>query len=332
MNRLIYITRRDALRLGSLATFGLLLRSQAQTSGREIALNNGTLRAVVAPDEGATLLAVQVRRGGAWLDVSPNCTGGKPAMKQCSWMMLPYSNRIENGAFTFEGKTYQLNNPKGHAIHGDTMRRAWRVDGSKPAALRCSLRSADSPDFNWPWPVEFAAEFALEGNEFVQRLVIRNRGTTAIPTGFGWHPYYNRTLTQAEEPVLMQMSTAGIYPDTNGNCIPAGPPAPPTADFDFTKPRAIPTDRKFDHCFSGYDGKGSIAWPKSGVKVSYDCSANVTHLVFYSPPDKPWFAVEPAANANNGVNLLAKGDPSHGIITLPAGEELKASFVTRITA
>lgn len=326
-------SRRDALRTGAFATFGLLLLSRGQRADARhaILLDNGKLRVAIAPDEGANLLALSVRQGGRWLDVAPNCLGEKPAMKSCSWMMLPYSNRIENGAFTFEGKSYQLKNPKGHAIHGDTMSRPWKVGRLEKNSLRCSLHSADFPDFNWPWSVEFTAEFALEEDALVQRISIRNRGTTTMPAGFGWHPYYLRTLTKTDEPVLLQMNCAGIYPDTNGNCIPAGPPVPPTPEFEFIKPRAIPTDRKFDHCFSGYDGKGTIAWPQSGVKVAYECSKNVTHLVFYSPPDKPWFALEPAANANNGVNLMAAGESTHGIIALPPDDELKASFTTRVS-
>jgi hypothetical protein len=37
-------------------------------------------------------------------------------------------------------------------------------------------------------------------------------------------------------------------------------------------------------------------------------------------------AVEPAANANDGVNRLAAGEPESGVIPLPAGESLDASF------
>lgn len=43
-------------------------------------------------------------------------------------------------------------------------------------------------------------------------------------------------------------------------------------------------------------------------------------------PAKPYFAVEPVTNANNGVNLLAEGDPTSGVRALQPGETLDATF------
>lgn len=330
------ISRRNALwRIGGLTTAAMFCRAGVAAeagAANPVVLENGRLRVVIDPENGARQMAFAVKHSGTWLNVSPDGRVPDASAKYCNWMMLPYSNRIENGKFRFEGREYQLKNGASHSIHGDARNRPWKIAARKSDLLKCTLRTADFPDFNWPWPMEIDAEFALEENVFAQRLVIRNRGSTTMPAGFGWHPYYLRSLTAADESVLLQANFRGVYPDTNGNCIPAGPPAPPTADFDFSKPFAIPRDRKYDHCMSGYDGKGTIEWPKSGVRLSYDCSKNVTHLVFYNPPDKPYFAVEPAANANNGVNLLDRGDPTNGVIPLAAGSELAAHFNIAATA
>jgi hypothetical protein len=37
-------------------------------------------------------------------------------------------------------------------------------------------------------------------------------------------------------------------------------------------------------------------------------------------------AIEPAANANDGVNRLAAGEADSGVIALAAGDALEASF------
>lgn len=331
------ISRRDAIRIASGAGFGIALGRFARADAtpasptERITLENPKVRVAIDPENGCGLLSLAVKKDDRWLDLSPN-DRMQPGQKQCSWLMAPYSNRIENGVFRFEGREYKLRNGASHAIHGDARTRPWKIESQRSDFLHCSLRTSDFTDFNWPWPMELRLEFALEENVFTQRLSMRNLGTSTMPAGFGWHPYYLRTITQPDEPVLMQMNCAGVYPDTNGNCIPSGPAAKPAPDFDFSKATAIPRDRKYDHCFSGYDGKGAIKWPKSGVKIQYDCSPNVTHLVFYSPPDKPWFAVEPAANANNGVNLLDRGDATNGVIPLPAGEELKARFAIQVSA
>jgi aldose 1-epimerase len=146
-----------------------------------------------------------------------------------------------------------------------------------------------------------------------------------MPAGFGWHPYYSRRLTRQDETVQLQFAVVGVYPDANNNRIPSGPGQPPAEHQDFRSKRALAPDLFLDMCCYGYDGNGSITWPESGVKLTYRCSGECTHLVMYNPA-RPYFAVEPVTNANNGVNLLAEGDPTSGVRVLQRGETLAATF------
>jgi aldose 1-epimerase len=298
----------------------------------EVDLTDGRLRVVVSPSDGAGLLAFALRRGERWINLYPDVRDPAWKMRYASWMMIPYSNRVENGEFRFQGRTYTLRNGANHAIHGDGRNRSWTVAEKSAARIRLTLRSADFADFNWPWPIEVDAAIALEDGALVQRLRLVNRGDTAMPAGFGWHPYYPRALTREGEPVRLQAVFTGVYPDANGDCIPDGPATPLPEDLDYSKGREIPKDRRYDTCLQGYDGKGTIEWPESGVKLAYDCSAHMTHFVYFNPIERPVWAAEPAANANNGVNLLDRGYEKHGVIVLPAGEALDAHFITRVTA
>ena len=72
-----------------------------------------------------------------------------------------------------------------------------------------------------------------------------------------------------------------------------------------------------------------IAWPKSGIKLTYACSENVKHFVFFNPIDRPVWAAEPATNANNGVNLMSRGIPTHGVQIVKPGESVEGHFNTR---
>ena len=78
-----------------------------------------------------------------------------------------------------------------------------------------------------------------------------------------------------------------------------------------------------------YDGDGSVTWPESGIRLSFDCSPECTHLVVYNPPF-PIFAMEPVTNANNGINLYAAGSPTSGVVVLEPGERLTAQFSLRV--
>jgi aldose 1-epimerase len=53
--------------------------------------------------------------------------------------------------------------------------------------------------------------------------------------------------------------------------------------------------------------------------------------VLYNPEGKPYFAVEPVLNANDGVNLLGRGEPTAGTTVLQPGETLKSDCVLRMT-
>ena len=51
------------------------------------------------------------------------------------FLMVPYSNRIEDGRFSFLKKNYQLDNADQHAIHGDVRERPWHTEGSDQTRL-----------------------------------------------------------------------------------------------------------------------------------------------------------------------------------------------------
>lgn len=291
-----------------------------------VILQNEKLRAVITPERGAGMLAFQANCGGEWVNVMPDAREERHGLTWCNWMMVPYSNRIENGVFRFEGKEYTLENGENHAIHGDGRNRVWCAEDVTDTYLRCDLQSTAHKGFNWPWAIEARGEYEIMENVFSMRLSLWNRDTTPMPAGFGWHPYFMRWLTREGEPALMQMTVHGIYPDANDNRIPSGPAEPPAEGVDFSHEKMVKPGSFFDCCCTGYDGGGTIRWPESEVKLTFKCSPNLSHLVIYNPDGKEYFAAEPVTNANNGVNLLAEGDPASGIVTLAPDESLEARF------
>ena len=285
-----------------------------------VELRSERFSVVVSPTRGGSLLAMRVKHGEAWLDLMPD-----PGSRGSSWLMLPYSNRIRDGRFVYDGREHQLTGAKNHAIHGDVRARPWTIVAQTPSSLVLSFDSAEFPDFNWPWPVRATVGMTLSGDQVEQTLRLENLGETTMPAGFGWHPYYRRWLTRDGEPVVLGFTAPRIHPDTDADGLPDGPPEPVPADLDFSTPRELGS-RRIDACFAGFDGQATIQWPESGVTLTYACSPNVTHLVCFGPEDRPVLAIEPAANANDGVNRLAAGEVDSGVIPLAAGGVLEASF------
>ena len=287
-----------------------------------ITLANEFLRVVVDPEKGASVVAFSALKAGAWLSLLPDSNPG--------FLMIPYSNRIENGRFSFEGSQYQLAPGEDHAIHGDVHLRSWTPNTISPSHISCQFSAAAYPDINWPWPFEARVDYQLRENVFASRLVLWNRGDTAMPAGMGWHPYFNRVLGQANEVVRLCVKVKAAYPDANGNRIPSGPAGKLTPEQDFSTEKPLAPDNFLDTCFQGYDGHGYIVWPESGIRVSYQCTPECTHLVIYNPLHQPYFAVEPVTNANNGVNLFSRGETHSGIVSLPPGKSFEAGFEQRV--
>lgn len=297
----------------------------------QVTLDNHQLRLVVDPAHGLNVYAFSAFHRGAWLPIMPDTRDGGVDLKESSFLMVPYSNRIENGLFTFGGRTHRLAHGEQHAIHGDVRMRPWAVEVESDHRIRCAFDSRQHQGVNWPWPFTAVAEYTLFDWTLIAQLTLTNQGDSPMPAGFGWHPYYSRSLTRADEPVQLQFNVQGVYPDANNNRIPSGPVQPPAPHQDFRTARPLPPDQFLDMCCYGYDGAGTIAWPESGITVRYRCSPECAHLVMYNPP-KPYFAVEPVTNANNGVNLLAQGDPTSGVRVLQPGESLSATFETLVEA
>ncbi|MDP6700671.1 MAG: hypothetical protein QGH25_13555 [Candidatus Latescibacteria bacterium] len=291
-----------------------------------IALANDHLRTVIDPDQGTSLHSFQVCRNGAWLSLMPDAEDPSCDLAAASFLMAPYSNRIADGAFTFAGQRYELQNAANHAIHGDVRNRPWTIASQSDQRLVCTFDSADCENVNWPWAFAVRAEYELDGPALRQRLAIENRADCPMPAGCGWHPFFNRAPTAADTAVHLEFQVESAYPDGYGNRIPSGRAEPLADHQDFRAAKPLAPDNFLDTCFHGYDGGGHIAWPASGIRLRFACSAACTHLILYNPPGKPYFAVEPVTNANDGVNLHAHGDQTSGIAVLEPGQGLEVSF------
>jgi len=290
----------------------------------EIIIENNILRFIVDPEKGASIMAFFVNKENSWLSLMPDSRTESTDLNAACFIMIPYSNRIENGKFNFEGRDYQLRNRENHSIHGDTRNRAWRTEEADSSRVCFFFESKEHKDINWPWSFDARVEYFLNQNTFTSQIALKNRSNSVMPAGCGWHPYYNRTLLFDEEPVYLKMNTHGVYPDANDNRIPSGPPQIPSIEQDFSKEKLLDISLFLDSCYHSYDGNGYIFWPKSGIKVTYKCSS-CTHLIVFNP-SKPFFAVEPVTNANNGVNLFPKKEFDSGIVPLAPNESLTVSF------
>lgn len=296
-------------------------------------LENECLRCQIDPEAGASIVTLALRMKDAWVPVMrptpPEAIESGNSSDMASFVLVPYSNRIGDARFTFEGKSYELvpNTSDGHTIHGDVRKRPWQVTDVGPTWIRLRFESRTFSDINFPFPFNANLGYEIDGNGFRAELEVENAGTERMPAGMGHHPYYSRTLTDPSEQVEVQATYTREYAGT----VPTTPAGPLSPAHDFSKSRTI-GDADIDCCFAGWDGKAVITWPGSGVRAEIDCEPPLRHVILFTPPGKPFFALEPVSNANNGFNLFAAGDADSGVRVLEPGQTMAASFRVRVVS
>jgi aldose 1-epimerase len=292
-----------------------------------IELNNGNLRLRIDPQIGGSIVDFSAKLGDRWIPIMRR--GKEPLTKSSNasgFVLIPYSNRLRDGRFSFDGKSYQLRNAEKHAIHGDVRDRPLRVlEGSEDRVV-LGFRSDEVSDLNFPFPFSAKMIYALEGFELSCRIELVNVGTESMPAGCGFHPYFNRRLPGSTGEVELQIKVSGVYPGETP--LPEGPAITIAPQQDFSTQR--PLDVVLDHCFAGWDRQAVIEWPGSGLKAHIQAEQGMEHVILFSPEGQEVFALEPVTNANNGFNLLAQGDKNCGVVVLKPGEALKTGLTILI--
>ena len=100
-----------------------------------IQLDDGHARLTVAEEGGAILGYDALQAGAAPLPLMKLAENGKAFGCQ---VLVPFSNRISGGGFTFDGRSHAIEpNVPGEAfpIHGDGFQKPWRVVSSSPTDL-----------------------------------------------------------------------------------------------------------------------------------------------------------------------------------------------------
>ena len=290
-------------------------------------IENEHLRCRIDAEAGASVVTLAAQLADTWVpllrDTPAEAVRSGNSSAMASFVLLPYSNRIADARFTFDGKAYALvaNTPEGHAIHGDVRKRPWRVTDVGPTWVRLRFESQWFRDIAFPFPFHANLRYAVDGVGFRADLEIENAGTERMPAGMGHHPYFNRVLLDADEQVELQANVRREY----AGLVPTAPAGPLSPRHDFGHPRAL-GDADIDCCFAGWDGTAVITWPGSRVRAEIDCDPPLRHLILYTPPGKPFFALEPVSNANNGFNLFAAGDAGCGVRVLEPGESMSGAF------
>jgi aldose 1-epimerase len=250
-----------------------------------------------------------------------------------SFLLIPWSNRVKDGVFAFRGKEYRVavNAPDGSAIHGFARNNPWQLVSVDAARLVASFDSREHDARGFPFPFSARAEFRLDGPRFAVKIGVKNEGKETMPAGFGHHPYFQRAASGPSDAVRLEIPCDERF--ELAACIPTGAPVPVDPRLDFRTMRPLDPSARLDDCLTGRRAGAPIrfSYPESGLALSLELDPLFENVVVYVP-DKPYFAVEPVTNANDGFNLYAKGIGGSGVFELAPGEARDATLVLRVDA
>ncbi len=296
-------------------------------------LQNEYWQVGVLPDTAGSLASARIQHAGSWYDfMRPTPPEQQHDPLACaSYLLSPWSNRLRDAKFQFEGQEYQLQPsfPDGTAIHGAARHFAWQVVSSDAFHIKLQFDSRHHAQVNFPFAFLTWVEYRLEGSEFVTQMGGQNLDARPMPAGFGTHPMFQRSLLDADDVLQLRLPFQQAYP--LHHCLPTGAPQPVDARLDYRELR--PVGHEFvDDCLTQRDAGAAVefVYAKSQVAITNWMDDLYGHLVVYMPVGESFIAVEPVTNANDGFNLMAQGASGHGVIVLDPGQAVQASTGYRL--
>jgi aldose 1-epimerase len=284
--------------------------------------------ATVAPAAGAHVSELVLYRKGDLMRVLRGYTedsGLKDHKGYRSARLMPFPNRIQNGQYSFMGKTYQLpiNRPsEGHAIHGLLFNKPFFVHEmtTGPESARLGMHyeyPGDVPGYPFTFRVELT--YSLLPGGFRSQLKVSNTGNSPMPFGDGWHPYFE--LTGKADAWSLKLPPAELL-ELDESKIPTGNSIPFTA-FEARRKigdqvmdialKLIPHGQVVTEVFDPQSRATLGVWQETGP-------GKYNFLQIYIPAARDCIAIEPMTCAPNAFNN------NMGLIVLEPGQSMEAAL------
>ena len=248
-------------------------------------------------------------------------------------LLFPFPNRLRDGAFTFQGRSYRVDPPR----HGFVRDKAWKVietgaSQTEGAWLCSEIMAEDYPPQilrQFPFPFTLQATYRLKDGALSLRVVAINTGDRDLPAGFGIHPYFRRP-----ERGTIEVPAARRWELVDS--LPTGTLLEVDGSFDLRTPRDI-AGLSLDDIFTdaAADGSGLVRCylndDVNAVRTTVEFSAKeFPHIVVYTPPaPRPAICIEPNTCPTDAFNLQERGIEADVIVLKPGH---RAEFGVRFYA
>ena len=286
-------------------------------AGRMLTIGHDAEYCTIYPEVGGSLSRWTVEQQDMLRVTNASSIAAGDMLGMASFPLVPYSNRIGNGSFEWDGKPIQIAKnfaPEPHSIHGIGWERPWLVAVQSDDAATLTL--THDGDDKWPWPFHASQRLHVGNQCLTLALSVRNLAPQRAPLAFGHHPYFDTdgaTLAFDADAVWM----------TGKDALPTMAKRP-EGQYDFSTPARV-SERAVDHCYTGVSGPARIAWRDRRVAVEITSSPQLDAAVVYIPMGGDAFCFEPVPHISNALNLPGH-KPSMPVISPGASFETTIRF------
>ena len=194
------------------------------------------------------------------LDLVDGYPPGEPITSGRGQVLIPWPNRLEDGAYEFDGRRHQLpltEPERGNAIHGLVRDASWTVGEREPH--RIVLEHVLQPQPGYPFALSLAVEYSLSESGLRVQTTATNSGRDACPFGSGQHPYLTLGTGTVDQLILHAPGQTVLVEDERR--LPRGREPVEGTEYDFSRPREIGAT-KLDDAFTdlqrGADGRARV--------------------------------------------------------------------------
>jgi galactose mutarotase-like enzyme len=244
-------------------------------------------------------------------------------------LLMPWPNRLEDGAYEFDGRPHQLpltEPERRNAIHGLVRSEAWTV--GEHDAHRVVMEHVLEPQPGYPFSLALSVEYALLEGGLGVRMTAINTGEEACPFGAGQHPYVTVGTPTVDSVILSAPGRTVLRVDERG--LPVGRESVEGTERDFRRPRPIGATT-LDHTFTdlkrGEYGRARVELrdPKSRAGLTLWVDEGYRYLQLFTGDPLPdvqrrSLAVEPMTCP---ANAFRSGED---LIRLEPGDEFRAAW------
>ena len=225
-------------------------------------------------------------------------------------LLIPYPNRIEDGVYTFEGKTYELpidEHERRNAIHGYGYRAYWTLENLDESTVTLSWRVPNMAGY--PFDVMVAVTYTLTDNGLNLTIAARNNGETNAPWALAIHPWLANGFDGYGDEIDGQnaqcslMVPADTHVTVDDRLLPTGTEPVDGTKYDFREPMKLdqqPYDDAWTDVKHAEDGTvTAVLYRPDGMAVEVGGDETITSFQVctgtgFAPDNHPaGVAVEP---------------------------------------